>query len=197
MYPSDHVSLVATFMFHNHQRQVGRTVSGKKDGYHCDWNEFFGGSTCMNFFPLITWGPAQRKISVLRRLVQKRVFYNIHFWKQHVANHAPWTFSAGWYAGTEARPVVGAGTKWWRLKEVKNQAHIGVFGWLVQLGWITNCLSWERYVPPPFLDVWEKFFDLLQRNDRTSANFDQIIPQLLPTFYVFQMCTQWQLNDVQ
>ena len=124
----------------------------------------------------------QRKISVLRRLVQKRVFYNIHFWKQHVANHAPWTFSAGWYVGTEARPVVGAGTKWWQLKEVKNHAHIGVFGWLVQLGWITNCLSWERYVPPPFLDVWKKFIDLLQRSDRTSANFDQIIPQLLPMF---------------
>ena len=37
-------------------------------------------------------------------------------------------------------------------------------------------------MPAPFLDIWKKFIDLLQRSDRTSANFDQIIPQLLPMF---------------
>lgn len=34
----------------------------------------------------------------------------------------------------------------------------------------------------PFLDAWKTFLDLLQRSDRTSAKFDDIIPPLLLTF---------------
>lgn len=42
--------------------------------------------------------------------------------------------------------------------------------------------SWDKYIPPPFLDAWKSFLELLQRSDCTSANFDKVIPQLLPMF---------------
>lgn len=41
---------------------------------------------------------------------------------------------------------------------------------------------WEKYIPPPFLDAWKTFLELLQRSDCTSANFDKVVPQLLPMF---------------
>ena len=43
-------------------------------------------------------------------------------------------------------------------------------------------LPWERLVPPPFLDNWKVFLEALQRGSCTSANFDNIIPPLLPLF---------------
>ena len=43
-------------------------------------------------------------------------------------------------------------------------------------------LSWERFVPPPFLDDWRTFIEALQRGGCTSANFDKIILPLLPMF---------------
>ena len=43
-------------------------------------------------------------------------------------------------------------------------------------------LPWERIVPPPFLDDWRTFIEALQRGSCTSANFDKIIPPLLPMF---------------
>lgn len=41
-------------------------------------------------------------------------------------------------------------------------------------------LPWENFVPPPFLDDWRAFLGTLQRSSCTSANFDKIIPPLLP-----------------
>ena len=43
-------------------------------------------------------------------------------------------------------------------------------------------LSWERFVPPPFLDDWRTFIEALQRGGCTSSNFDKIILPLLPMF---------------
>ena len=43
-------------------------------------------------------------------------------------------------------------------------------------------LPWERLVPPSFLDDWKAFLEALQRGSCTSANFDKIIPPLLPMF---------------
>ena len=43
-------------------------------------------------------------------------------------------------------------------------------------------LPWERIAPPPFLDDWRTFIEALQRGSCTSANFDKIIPPLLPMF---------------
>jgi len=43
-------------------------------------------------------------------------------------------------------------------------------------------LPWENLVPRPFLDDWKAFIGTLQRGSSTSANFDKIIPPLLPMF---------------
>ena len=43
-------------------------------------------------------------------------------------------------------------------------------------------LPWENLVPLPFLDDWKTFIEALQRGSCTSANFDKIIPPLLPMF---------------
>ena len=43
-------------------------------------------------------------------------------------------------------------------------------------------LGWDRIVPPPFLDQWKTFLDLLKKGNRISRKFDETIAPLLPLF---------------
>ena len=43
-------------------------------------------------------------------------------------------------------------------------------------------LCWDRIIPPPFLDYWKKFLQLLQRKDTHAKDFDPLIGPLLPLF---------------
>ena len=43
-------------------------------------------------------------------------------------------------------------------------------------------LCWDRIIPPPFLDYWKQFLQLLQRKDTHAKDFDPLIGPLLPLF---------------
>ena len=43
-------------------------------------------------------------------------------------------------------------------------------------------LGWDRIVPPPFLDAWRNFINLLKKGNKKAKAFDEAIMPLLPLF---------------